>query len=156
MNYARSFQLPIGFKSNGKPAAIYHWNLPVLAKLFGASNSRSNSKRYKEKKVNLRHNDFDIADLIDMQHTPISDASNKWHENEALEKSSALSYNSITLHGADDDERAKILKKKSSPHYYAPIKKQKVSKHVFNNGKPKGFYVMKNSNEIKTFHNLID
>lgn len=137
--------------------------MPVLAKIFGGygGNSRSNSKRYKEKKVNLRHTDIDAADLIDLQHTPTwstADASSKkWHENEALDKSSAFSYNSFTnVAGHDDDERAKILKKKSSPYYYAPLKKQKVSKHVLSNGKPKSFYVMKNSNEVKSFHNLIE
>lgn len=151
----------MGFKSNGKPAKIYHWNLPVLAKIFGGIDSRSNSKRYKEKKVNLRHSD--IADLIDLKHTPTwtsSEAvsSSKWHENETLDKTSAYTYNGISNNeGHDDDERAKILKKKSSPHFYAPAKKQKVSKQFPSNGKPKTFYVMKNSkNDVKSFHNLID
>lgn len=151
----------MGFKSNGKPAAIYHWNLPVLAKIFSGMDGRSNSKRYKEKKVNLRHSD--IADLIDLKHTPTwtssSDtSSSKWHENETLDKTSTYTYNGINKHeGHDDDERAKILKKKSSPHFYAPVKKQKVSKQFPSNGKPKTFYVMKNSkNNAKSFHNLIE
>lgn len=103
--------------------------------------------------MNLRHTDIDFADLIDIQHTPTWTSSAKWHENETLDKSPALSFNSISSDGHHDDERAKILKKKSSPHYYAPIKKQKV---VLNNGKPKSFYVLKNSNEVKSFHKLIE
>lgn len=148
----------MGFKSNGKPAAIYHWNLPVLAKIFSGMDGRSNSKRYKEKKVNLRHSD--IADLIDLKHTPTwsspISSSGKWQENETLDKTSIYTYNG-KHEGHDDDERAKILKKKSSPHYYAPVKKQKVSKQFPSNGKPKTFYVMKNSkNNAKSFHNLIE
>lgn len=144
----------MGFKSNGKPAAIYHWNLPVLAKIFSGIDGRSNSKRYKEKKVNLRHSD--IADLIDLKHTPTW-TRGKWHENETLDKTSAYTYNGISNNdGHDDDERAKILKKKQL-HIYAPSKKQKVSKQFPSNGRPKTFYVMKNSkNDAKSFHNLID
>lgn len=142
----------MGFKSNGKPGRIYHWNLPVLSKIFGGS-GRSNSKKYKEKKANLRHSDNDIADLIDIQHIPTwSDASpSMWHENETMDKSSMYSYS-----GNDDDERAKILKKKSTPSYYAPIKKSnsKLHKYFPSNGKPKSFYVMKNNE--KSFHSLID
>ena len=117
--------------------------------MFGGLDSRSNSKRYKEKNISSRHSD--IADLIDLKHTPTwTSSDSKWQENETLDK---YSYNGI---GHDDDERAKILKKKTSPHFYAPAKKQKVSKQFPSNGKPKKFYVMKNSkNEAKSFHNLI-
>lgn len=108
--------------------------------------------------MNLRHTDINVADLIDLKHTPTwtssSDVSNKWQENDTLDKS-VFAYNGIN-EGHDDDHRAKILKKKSSPHFYAPMKKQKVSKQFPSNGKPKTFYVMKNSkNDAKSFHNLI-
>lgn len=153
-------QIPVGFKSNGKPAAIYHWNLPILSKIIGGSNGRSNSKRYKEKKANLRHSDVDIADLIDIQNIPTwSDASPSlplWHENDTIDKSSAIAFHGLSPEGVDDDVRAKILKKKSTPNFYAPVKKQKVHKHFPNNGKPKSFYIMKNNNHEKSFHNLID
>jgi hypothetical protein len=149
----------VGFKSNGKPGRIYHWNLPVLSKIFGG-NGRSNSKKYKEKKANLRHSSDanDIADLIDIQHIPTwLDASpSMWHENDTMDKSSMYSYSNNNS-GSDDDERAKILKKKSTPSYYAPIKKSSNSnlhKYFPSNGKPKSFYVMKNNE--KSFHNLID
>ena len=79
--------------------------------------------------------------------------SNKWQEND-LDKS-VFAYNGIN-EGHDDDHRAKILKKKSSPHFYAPMKKQKVSKQFPSNGKPKTFYVKKKKkNDAKSFHNLI-
>jgi hypothetical protein len=153
----RNLQIPVGFKSNGKPGAIYHWNLPVLSKIIGGSNSRSNSKRYKEKKANLRHTDLDIADLIDIQHIPTwSDSAPLWHENDTIDKPSAIKFNGISPEGIHDDERAKILKKKSTPNFYAPVKKQKTNKYFPSNGKPKSFYVMKNNKHEKSFHNLID
>jgi len=112
----------------------------------------------------LRHNEFDVADLIDIKNTPTwSDGQQQqqalWHENETLDKAT---YNGINPEGIDDDERAKILKKKSSPSYYAPLKKQKQqqqqqqqnTKKYYVNGKPKSFYVMRN--EQKSYHNLID
>lgn len=101
----------------------------------------------------MRHTDFDIADLIDIEHIPTwSDASSpKWHENDTIDKASAISFN-----GIDDDERIKILKKKSTPNFYAPVKKQKMHKYFPSNGKPKSFYVMKNNDHEKSFHNLID
>ncbi|XP_018566163.1 uncharacterized protein LOC108907117, partial [Anoplophora glabripennis] len=42
--HSKSKDLPVGFKSNGKPAKIYHWNLPVLKKM--ASKMKPRSKDY--------------------------------------------------------------------------------------------------------------
>lgn len=33
-----SKKLPVGFKNNGKPAKIYHWNIPVLKKIASQKN----------------------------------------------------------------------------------------------------------------------
>ncbi|CRK88534.1 CLUMA_CG002254, isoform A [Clunio marinus] len=153
-------KIPIGFKSNGKPAAVYHWNLPVLSKIISGNNGRSNSKRYKEKKANLRRSEFDVTDLIDIKHIPTwsdKSSSSLWHENDTIDKSSAISYNQIHHEDIDDDHHSKFLKKKSTPNFYAPTKKQKMKHKYFpSNGKPKSFYVMKNNNKEKSFHNLID
>lgn len=129
----------------------------MLSKIISGSNSRSNSKQYKEKKANLRNSDFDISDLIDIKNIPTwSDSSSSlWHENDKIDKTSAINFNGVSVDGHDDDERAKILKKKSTPNFYAPVKKQKMHKYFPSNGKPKGFYVMKHNQE-KSFHNLID
>lgn len=154
-----SLQVPVGFKSNGKPAKIYHWNLPELKKMYGAFSSRSNSKKYKENMSKLRHNDFDIADLIDIKNIPTWSDSTSWHENDTVDKpSSHHLFNAIhpELH-QDDDKRHKMQKKKSSPNFYAPTKKQqKAQKYFPSNGKPKSFYVMKNSKSEKSFHNLVE
>lgn len=48
--------LPIGFKSNGKPAKVYHWNIPVIKKM-------ANSKKYKSRTTNDYMNDsIDFSD----------------------------------------------------------------------------------------------
>ncbi|CAH1154657.1 unnamed protein product [Phaedon cochleariae] len=39
-SYSKS--LPVGFKNNGKPAKIYHWNLPVLKKIISKHRSKAN------------------------------------------------------------------------------------------------------------------
>ncbi|KAJ8957346.1 hypothetical protein NQ318_004825 [Aromia moschata] len=39
---AKSNNLPVGFKNNGKPAKVYHWNIPVLKKM--ASKHKSKGK----------------------------------------------------------------------------------------------------------------
>jgi hypothetical protein len=106
----------------------------------------------------LRHSDVDVADLIDIKHIPTwSDApALSWHENDTIDKTSALAYNGINPESVHDDERAKILKKKSTPSFYAPMKKQKTHRYHPSNGKPKSFYVMKNSKTEKSFHNLIE
>lgn len=130
-----------------------------MSRIISGGNGRSNSKRYKEKKANLRHTDLDIADLIDIQNTPTwSDSSSAlWPENETLDKASSITtFQAFRPEGIDDDERVKILKKKSTPNFYEPVKKQKLHKYFPSNGKPKTFYVMKNSNKEKLFHNLID
>lgn len=31
-------KLPVGFKSNGKPGKIYHWNIPVIKKIVASKN----------------------------------------------------------------------------------------------------------------------
>lgn len=152
------FQIPVGFKSNGKPAKIYHWNIPLLKKMHGEISSRSNSKKYKENMSKLRHNDID---LIDIKNIPTWSDSTSWHENDTVDQpSSHLLFNANAIHPEhhrDIDKRLKTLKKKSSPSFYAPTKKQqKAQKYFPSNGKPKSFYVMKNSKSEKSFHNLID
>ncbi|KAJ8923118.1 hypothetical protein NQ315_001671 [Exocentrus adspersus] len=49
--HSRSKDLPVGFKSNGKPAKIYHWNIPLLKKM--AAKHKPKGKGY---------NDVDIQD----------------------------------------------------------------------------------------------
>lgn len=131
-----------------------------MKKIVGGNNGRSNSKKYKEKKSNLRHDDDDalIDELIDIKNTPTWSKSTNplWPENETVK------YSKYSTDGLDDDERQKILKKKSSPSYYAPYKpkKQNFQKYFPGNGKPKSFYIIENKENKQqkkvSYHNLID
>lgn len=154
----------MGFKSNGKPGRIYHWNLPVLKKMLtkGESTARKSS--------NLRHSN-DVNELIDIKNIPTW--SNPWDDNNKSLFSGKqnrgnngdgnASLSRINLNGLDDDLNLKLLKKKS-PTYYAPSKQKKKvvtmerassatssDKYFPGNGKPKSFYVIK-KNQHKPFY----
>lgn len=154
----------MGFKSNGKPGRIYHWNLPVLKKML------THSENIGRKTSNLRHSN-EVSDLIDIKDIPTW--SNSWDDgNDTLEKAliskqhrdsggdSIQTANTIQLNGIDDDLNLKLLKKKS-PTFYT-LSKQKIkaaqtdqkavpNKYFPGNGKPKGFYVM-NKNPHKQYY----
>lgn len=122
----------MGFKSNGKPGHIYHWNLPVLKKMLTKGERR---------KSNLRLSN-DVNELIDIKNIPTW--SNPW-ENETIEKA----------FGKVDDE-TKTYKKKS-PSFYAPAKpsNSNTKKYFPGNGKPKSFYVLKKNHHKPYYQKLI-
>ncbi|XP_050101127.1 uncharacterized protein LOC126581483 [Anopheles aquasalis] len=139
-------QVPVGFKSNGKPARIYHWNIPVLKKMLGAKQSRHPNSR--------RHDDID--ELIDIKEIPTW--TKPW-EGAAPREKSLLKQLPIGATGAKTTEpdqsgdRVIVASKKKFPTYYAPVKKQssgggKSKKHTngkYNtgsNGKPQSFYIL--------------
>lgn len=160
----------MGFKSNGKPGHIYHWNLPVLKKMLTKGESTG-------RKSNLRHSN-DVNDLIDIKNIPTW--SNPWDDNnETLDKAFSGKQNrgtnadinapsTVNLNGIDDDLNLKLLKKKS-PTYYAPAKQKKKasihqdsaaiaaksSKYFPGNGKPKSFYVIKKNAQKPYYQKLI-
>uniref|UniRef100_A0A336M7X7 CSON006180 protein n=1 Tax=Culicoides sonorensis TaxID=179676 RepID=A0A336M7X7_CULSO len=135
----KSRKIPVGFKSNGKPGRIYHWNIPVLKKIINSNQSRRNP--------NLRNAVDYEDDLIDIKHIPTW--SKPW-ENEAMDKNSLKH---TGLNGISD----KMIKKKS-PTYYAPTKPKQTNfkKYFSGNGKPKSFYVIDNKHHKPIqYHKLI-
>ncbi|XP_020716340.1 uncharacterized protein LOC101458412 [Ceratitis capitata] len=113
------------FNSNGKPGRIYHWNLPVLQKILGNKQplpfTDVNGKKYV---INFKK---------------FSNFQKPW-ENDSVEKSYKSNYK-------------KSLKHKS-PSYYAPtaaVKKNSFNRYFSGNGKPKGFYVIK-ENQKKDYY----
>ncbi|XP_049531201.1 uncharacterized protein LOC125948807 [Anopheles darlingi] len=150
-------QVPVGFKSNGKPARIYHWNIPVLKKMLGAKQSRHPNSR--------RHDDID--ELIDIKEIPTW--TKPWEGAAAPREKSLLKQLPIGATGAgagagaataatstgleQSGDRVIVASKKKFPTYYAPVKKQssgggKSKKHTngkYNtgsNGKPQSFYIL--------------
>lgn len=137
--FARPSQIAsMGFKSNGKPGRIYHWNLPVLKKMLSKKNEKS------RKSSNLRLSN-DVDELIDIKSIPTW--SNPWDENDTLEKAFG-NHQAIQV----DEDLTKVFKKKT-PTYYAPAKQRKsdTAKYFPGNGKPKSFYVIK-KNQHKSFY----
>uniref|UniRef100_A0A182QGK7 Uncharacterized protein n=1 Tax=Anopheles farauti TaxID=69004 RepID=A0A182QGK7_9DIPT len=130
-------QVPVGFKSNGKPARIYHWNIPVLKKMLGAKQSRHPNSR--------RHDDID--ELIDIKEIPTW--TKPWEAAAPREKSLLK----VTSPAHDHLESESRVAKRKFPTYYAPASKKqtgggKSKKHATgkyntgSNGKPQSFYIL--------------
>eukprot|EP00099_Drosophila_melanogaster_P023738 NP_651580.3 uncharacterized protein Dmel_CG12880 [Drosophila melanogaster] len=122
------------FSSNGRPGRIYHWNLPVLKEALA-------------KKPHFAHvSAADRNRLLDIQGVPT------WRqpwENETAEKGFSA--------GGGKAKYRKSLKPKS-PTYYAPaqaVSKQSFHKYFAGNGKPKGFYVIKEHQKKPQFYQNI-
>ncbi|XP_043068181.1 uncharacterized protein [Drosophila bipectinata] len=123
------------FSSNGRPGRIYHWNLPVL-------------KQALAKKPHFAHvSAADRNRLLDIENVPTW--RHPW-ENETAEKGFSA--------GGGKSKYRKSLKPKS-PTYYAPsqaVSKQSFHKYFAGNGKPKGFYVIKeHQNKPQFYQNII-
>ncbi|KAH8311365.1 hypothetical protein KR044_005934, partial [Drosophila immigrans] len=122
------------FSSNGRPGRIYHWNLPVL-------------KQALHKKPHFAHVSADDRNrLLDIENIPTW---RKPWENETVEKSFSP--------GSGKSKYRKSLKQKS-PTYYAPaqaVNKQSFHKYFAGNGKPKGFYVIKEHQTKPQFYQNI-
>ncbi|EDX14679.1 GD21347 [Drosophila simulans] len=121
-------------RSNGRPGRIYHWNLPVLKEALA-------------KKPHFAHvSAADRNRLLDIQGVPT------WRqpwENETAEKGFSA--------GGGKAKYRKSLKPKS-PTYYAPaqaVSKQSFHKYFAGNGKPKGFYVIKEHQKKPQFYQNI-
>lgn len=131
-------QVSFPFSSNGRPGRIYHWNLPVL-------------KQALHKKPHFAHvSAEDRNRLLDIENIPTW---RKPWENETIEKS---------FGGAGGGSGGKSKYKKSlkpkSPTYYAPsqaVNKQSFHKYFAGNGKPKGFYVIKEHQTKPQFYQNI-
>lgn len=137
-------KLPLGFKSNGKPAKIYHWNIPVLKKI----NSHRSKMRLNDAPMTPIHTinrhdgrgggggDGD-GDDGNNNHDMTKLYKNTW--NEVLDKPEKSTRNNY---------------KKLS--YYVPSKPKKSSffKYFPGNGKPQSFYVIEKSKKPH-YHRLL-
>ncbi|XP_036323530.1 uncharacterized protein LOC118737246 [Rhagoletis pomonella] len=113
------------FSSNGKPDRIYHWNLPVLQKILGS-------------KQTLPHTDVNGKKYI-INFKKFANFQKPW-ENDSIEKSYKSNYKKSLNH--------------KSPSYYAPnaaVNRNSFNRYFSGNGKPKGFYVIK-ENQKKNIH----
>ncbi|XP_071052148.1 uncharacterized protein [Onthophagus taurus] len=122
--------VPVGFKNNGKPAKIYHWNLPVLKKIALKHHKNHFNDKSNTDKINHDTNNDKMA---------FFNSPNSW--NDVLDKSEIPD---------------KVQFKKQS--FYIPTKPKKSSffKYFPGNGKPKSFYVIEKSKKKAHYHKLLD
>lgn len=110
-----SKKIPLGFKSNGKPAKIYHWNIPVI------------------KKINTHRSKMRLNDAPAQQsHTDIDYNTNSW--NEVIDKPS----NNVRNNNNNNY-------KKLSYYVPSKPRKSSFFKYFPGNGRPQSFYVIEKS-----------
>jgi hypothetical protein len=116
-------KVPVSFRANGKPARVYHWNIPVLKKL--ASDARRKSVGSK-----LQTQDSKIYTI---------QKTSPWTRNEGNE---VHEKSKPTKH-----HRKSSNNEKPSVSYYAPTNQRKtvIQKYFSGNGKPQSFYVIEKS-----------
>jgi hypothetical protein len=122
-------KVPVSFRANGKPARVYHWNIPVLKKMAG--NGRRKSAVSK-----LQAEDSKIYTI---QRTR-SDG------DEVREKAKPMKQ-----HRKTNDIQ------KPSVSYYAPASQRKtmLQKYFSGNGKPHSFYVIEKSKTPAYYQRLL-
>ncbi|XP_074040869.1 uncharacterized protein [Leptinotarsa decemlineata] len=66
--HSQSKNLPVGFKNNGKPAKIYHWNMPLLKKIV----SKHPKSKFNEYSANFGHSERwnDVLDKPERDRKP--------------------------------------------------------------------------------------
>lgn len=122
-------KVPVSFRANGKPARVYHWNIPVLKKM--ANNSRQKSAESKmqaqDSKIYTIHRTRNEGDEVREKAKPI-----KQHRK------------------ANDVQ-------KQSVSYYAPVNQRRtmIQKYFSGNGKPHSFYVIEKSKKPGYYQRLL-
>ncbi|XP_060862520.1 uncharacterized protein LOC132939396 [Metopolophium dirhodum] len=121
--------VPVGFMSNGKPAKVYHWNLPTIKHALSGG-------RYKG-----------VNDMVTMQQQQQQMQQQMHHMQHAQAGDFELPSSSSS----------KILPRRTL--YYKPRGAGKpVKKSFVNNGKPNGFYVVSSKNSaavVPQYHKII-
>jgi hypothetical protein len=126
-------KVPVSFRANGKPARVYHWNIPVLNKMAGNARRTSAGSR-------LQAQDSKIYTIQKSGQWSRSDG------NEVLEKSKPTKQ-----HRKSNDVQ------KASVSYYSPVSQRKtmIQKYFSGNGKPHSFYVIERSKKPTYYQRLL-
>ncbi|XP_023715596.1 uncharacterized protein LOC111868819 [Cryptotermes secundus] len=132
-NFNAVNKLPVSFRANGKPAKVYHWNIPVL------KNMAKNGRR-KSSDARLKVQDSKIYTIQKASSWPQSVG------NEEHEKSKPMKHHRKSNHI-----------EKPSVSYYAPVNQRKtvIQKHFSGNGKPQSFYVIEKSKNPAYYQRLL-
>ena len=126
-------KVPISFRANGKPARVYHWNIPVLKKLANGSRHQSAGSKMQaqDSKVYKIHK---------------SDPWTRSEGKEVQERSKPMKQ-----HRKSNDVQ------KPSVSYYAPANQRRtmIQKYFSGNGKPHSFYVIEKSKKPTYYQRLL-
>ncbi|XP_070503661.1 uncharacterized protein [Chironomus tepperi] len=118
-NKLRNEMRPLGFTSNGKPAAIYHWNLPIIENLLQLSMGRINNVAQDTEAL------YDPTSSLLEARQNFNDYSNDGHEQKNLKNKSVQIY------------------------YAPSNGNHLSTKPIHTNGKPKSFYILKKDSEAQ-------
>ncbi|CAG9808048.1 unnamed protein product [Chironomus riparius] len=121
----RNELIPLGFTLNGKPGALYHWNLPIIENLLQLSVGRNNK----------------VAQSKEALYDPI---------NSMLE--ARENFNDYTN---DGNEQKNLRKKSVQVYYAPSNGNHFSTKPIYTNGKPKSFYILKKDSEEAQHKELI-
>jgi hypothetical protein len=126
-------KVPVSFRANGKPARVYHWNIPVLKKLSKGPRRQSVGSK-------MQAQDSKIYTIQK------SDPWARTEGNEVHEKSKPIKQN-----------RKSNDIQKPSVSYYAPAHQRRttIQKYFSGNGKPHSFYVIEKSKKPSSYQRLL-
>lgn len=139
----------MGFRSNGKPARVYHWNIPVLKKMAAArrrSTQGSNSKPVKspsKSKLGATRRKATTYHRVQMQHLQ------KEHLMQQQVKEQQQQKLKQQLLEVEPEPAG------PSPYYYVPAKKTSMHKLLGGNGKPHSMYVLEKSRAPAYYQRLL-
>jgi hypothetical protein len=126
-------KVPVSFRANGKPARVYHWNIPVLKKLANGARRQSavSKMQAQDSKIYTIHK------------------SGPWtgsERNEVHEKSKPIKQN----RKSNDVQKPPVS-------YYAPANQHRttIQKYFSGNGKPHSFYVIEKSKKPTYYQRLL-
>jgi hypothetical protein len=127
----------VGFRSNGKPARVYHWNIPVLKKMAAARRRSTQGSQGSGGKPSK-------------QHPSKSKLGSKLNSKlgSKLSGSRRKGFHRVQPHAGPEPAGP-------SPYYYAPAKKTSMHKLLGGNGKPHAMYVLEKSKTPAFYQRLL-
>ncbi|XP_069685815.1 uncharacterized protein [Periplaneta americana] len=134
-NYNSVNKLPLSFRANGKPARVYHWNIPVLKKMAANARRKMASSKLQAQDSKI----YNIQKASSWTQTDRNDVHQKPKPQKQHRKSNHNNQKSPAV------------------SYYAPVSQHKVmiQKYFAGNGKPQSFYVIEKSKKPAYYQRLL-
>ncbi|XP_052131198.1 probable serine/threonine-protein kinase DDB_G0267686 isoform X2 [Frankliniella occidentalis] len=141
-------KVEVGFRSNGKPARVYHWNIPVLKKMAAARRRSTQgngsqpkpAKNPSKSKLGATRRKAAAYHRVQQQQLKAKQQQQQLHQQQ-LQQHQQLE--------AGPEPAG------PSPYYYVPAKKTSMHKLLGGNGKPHAMYVLEKSRTPAYFQRLL-